>query len=105
VNAIDVARSPVIRFYRSSWNRNGCLNPGLLQAAAAPVKEQPDELLRLRRQVERWLRTAGERLNPFDHCSKSPIAQPTNLNAFWTWARPHALAWVRGGGEVWPWNG
>lgn len=55
VSAIDVARSPVIRFYRSSWNRNGCLNPGLLQAAAAPVKEQPGELLRLRRQVERWL--------------------------------------------------
>jgi hypothetical protein len=104
VKAIDVARSPVIRFYRSSWNQNGCLNPGLLQAAAAPIKEQPDELLRILRQVERWLRAEGERLNPFEHCSKSPIAPPANLNAFWVWARPHALAWVRGGGEVWPWN-
>jgi hypothetical protein len=101
---VDLSRSPVLRVHRSNWNRNGCLNPGLLQAAATTVKEQPPELLARLRKTDRWLRREGERLNPFDYCSQSPMAAPRNMNPFWVWARPHALAWVQNGGEVWPWN-
>lgn len=103
-DAVDLARTPVIRFRRSSWNRNGHLNPGVLQASAAPVAEQPPLLLALRRRVARWIEQEGGRLNPFEHCVDPPVPQPRSLGPFWVWARPHALAWVNDGGSVWPWS-
>jgi hypothetical protein len=104
MDLVDLARRPVVRFQRSNWNRNGCLNPGQLQGMAVRVKEHPPELLAKLRSVERWLKKRGERLNPFEHCSQSPIAAPSNLNVFWVWAQPAALTWVQQGGEVWPWS-
>jgi hypothetical protein len=103
-DAVDLARTPVIRFRRASWNRNGHLNPGVLRASAAPATEQPPQLLSLRRRVARWIEQEGERLNPFEHCVDSPVPQPRSLGPFWVWARPHALDWVRDGGRVWPWS-
>jgi hypothetical protein len=103
-NLVDSNRSPLIRFHRSNWNRNGCLNPGLLQGMSIPVKDQPPDLMALKRKVERWLKSEGDRLNPFEHCTKTTQTAPKNLNPFWVWARPGALSWVEDGGEVWPWN-
>lgn len=103
-DAVDLARTPVIRFRRSSWHRSGHLCPGALQASAAPVAEQPSELLSLRRRVARWVEAEGERLNPFEHCTDPPVPQPRDLGPFWVWARPQALAWVDDGGRVWPWS-
>lgn len=102
---LDARRTPVIRFHRSNWNRNGCLNPGLLQAMSIPLKEQPKELIRLLRQTERWLKSDGEKVNPFRHTIRTPVPEPERLGALTAWARPHALAWIRDGGKVWPWNG
>jgi hypothetical protein len=70
-----------------------------------PSKNQPPDLMALRRKAERWLKSDGARLNPFDHCTKAQ--QPPKLktlNMFWVWGRPAALRWIEGGGEVWPWN-
>jgi hypothetical protein len=41
----DLAPTAVIRFHRSNWNQNGCLNPGLLGAMARRVKDQPRDLM------------------------------------------------------------
>jgi hypothetical protein len=103
-DAVDLARTPVIRFRRSSWHRNGHLCPGALQASAAAVAEQPPGLLALRRRVARWIEAEGERLNPFEHCTDPPVPQPRSLGPYWVWARPRALAWVHDGGRVWPWS-
>ena len=103
-NLVDSGRTPLIRFRRSNWNLNGCLNPGLLQGMSLPIKDQPPNLMALRRKAERWLKSEGERLNPFEHCTKVTQPAPKNLNPFWVWARPEALRWVEAGGEVWPWN-
>jgi hypothetical protein len=102
--AIDPARTPLIRFRRSNWNRNEHLNPGLLQASASPRAEQPRALLALHRRIQGWLMSEGDRLNPFDYCKASPIEPPHNLTPFWVWGRPDALAWVHEGGLVWPWS-
>lgn len=102
---VDLARTPVIRFGRSNWNRNGCLNPGLLEGMTIPIKNQPPDLLALRRKAERWLKSDGAQVNPFEHCTKAQKPPKVKtLNAFWVWARPAALRWIEGGGEVWPWN-
>lgn len=103
---IDSERTPVVHFGRSRWHRNGSLCPGVLGGQARPTREQPKELLALLRKIKRWLKSKGERLNPFEHCHvEIPVKEPPrNLNMFWVWARPAALTWVRGGGSVWPWN-
>lgn len=103
---IDFNRTPAIRFTRSRWHKSGSLCPGLLSGQARPIKEQPKELVSLLRKIERWMKRAGERLNPFEHCHvEIPLKKPPrNLNMFWVWARPTALDWVRTGGSVWPWN-
>jgi len=101
---LDLRRTPVIRFRRSAWHQEGPLMPGLLQGMDLTVKEHPSDVIRLLRSITSWLKREGEKLNPFEHCSNSPIPQPRNLNPFWVWARPCALSWVRAGGEVWPWN-
>lgn len=72
---IDPERTPVIRYHRTSQNRNGCLNPGLLSAQARPIRQQPKALVSLLRSIERWLRSDGRRLNPFDHCPTRPSRQ------------------------------
>ena len=102
---VDSSRSPVIRFHRANWNQNGCLNPGLLQGMSVRLKDQPPELIRTLRQIERWLKSDGEKVNPFRHTINTPVPEPERLGALTAWARPHALDWIRSGGTVWPWNG
>lgn len=101
---LDYSRSPVLWWRRCHWTREGYLAPGLLGAMTIPQRRQPPGLLDRLKRATSWLRTGAERLNPFEHCSRPSISQPANLGPFWVWARPHALAWVQAGGEVWPWN-
>ena len=102
---LDTSGTLVIRFHRSSWNENGCLNPGRLQAMSILVKDHPAALLDLHRQIGRWLKSDGKKVNPFRHTIETPVPEPKRLGALTAWARPHALAWIRNGGKVWPWNG
>jgi hypothetical protein len=108
-NAIDLTRTPVIRWQRARFQR-ACLQngrrlvPGLLQAMPVKLRDTPPEVLKLHRKIERWLKKRGEKLNPFGHCSQTLVPQPRNLNPFWVWVHPHAMEWVRGGGEIWPWT-
>ena len=104
---IDLKRTPVIRYSRSGWHddRRTRMRPGALRAMAMPVREQPDVLDQLHARIVRWMQNEGERLDPFDHCSDVPIERPSNTSQFSVWAWPEALAWVRGGGEIWPWTG
>lgn len=104
-NLLDTRATPIITFHRSNWNENACLNPGRLGAMSIPVKQQPKELIRLLRRIERWLEADGEKVNPFRHTINTPVAEPERLGALTAWARPHALAWIREGGKVWPWHG
>lgn len=104
-DAIDVGRTPVLRFRRANWNANGCLNPGLLQGMSIRVKDHPPELLALRRRTERWLKSDGEGINPFQHTIETPVREPERLGALAAWARPRALDWIHNGGKVWPWSG
>jgi hypothetical protein len=102
---LDTERSPIIRWSRARWHPNGALCPGLLQAQSRKTKDQPDELLRLYARVRRWMKGRSEKFNPFDHAPpevRDP--QPTNLKPFVVWAFPRAAEWVRGGGQIWPWN-
>ena len=101
---VDYNRSPVLRWERCHWQSEDRLASGQLAAMSIPRRLQPPELLVRFKRATRWLRTGAERLNPFEHCSDTPVSQPANLGPFWVWARPNALAWVRRGGEVWPWN-
>jgi hypothetical protein len=102
---LDTERSPILRWSRARWHPNGALCPGLLQSQSRTTKEQPDELLRLHARVKRWMRTHGEKLNPFDHAPPDVRdQQPSNLKPFVVWAFPRAAEWVRTGGQIWPWN-
>ncbi len=102
---LDTSRTPIIQFHRSSWNENGCLNPGRLGAMSTLVKDHPAALLEVHRRIERWLTSDGEKVNPFRHTIETPVPEPARLGALTAWARPHALAWILDGGKVWPWNG
>jgi hypothetical protein len=102
---IDLQRTPVIRYRRCLWRDEKTLIPGVLQGMDLKVREHPPSVLRTLRMVDKWLKRDGERLNPFEHCRNLPATQPRNLAVFWVWARPAALAWVRNGGEIWPWTG
>jgi hypothetical protein len=102
---IDLTRTPVIRWRRARFRREGQLKPALLQSMPIKVRDYPPEVLRVHRQIERWLKKHGEKVNPFDHCSDPAVPQPRNLGPFWVWVHPHALEWIWGGGEIWPWPG
>jgi hypothetical protein len=104
-DVVDLCRTPVIRWRRSLVRREGQLMPGSLQAMPMTIREHPPDVLKLHGKIERWIKKHAERVNPFDHCSDAPIPQPRNMNALWVWAHPHALEWVRNGGEIWPWTG
>lgn len=101
---LDLQRTPIIRFHRCVWRGGDTLMPGLLQGMDLKVGEHPPEIIRLLRSISLWLKREGERLNPFDHCSTLPVPPPRNQSPFAVWARPAALAWVRAGGDIWPWT-
>jgi hypothetical protein len=103
-DVVDLQRTPVIRWHRTSFQSERRLKPGLLQVMPLYVRDTPSDVLKLHRQVDRWMKKHGERLNPFDHCRDLPIPQPRNLNPFWVWVHRHAMDWVSGGGEIWPWT-
>ena len=104
---IDLARTPVISWRRPLWygSDRKCLVPGRLGAMAAKVREHPSDLRRLYGRVDRWLRRPATKLNPFEHCSGLPVAEPKNLSTFWVAAWPQGKEWVHRGGELWPWDG
>ena len=104
---IDLSRTPVISWRRPVWYRpdQACIVAGGLGAMTAKVKEYPEELRRLHRSIDRWLRKPAVKVNPFEHCGRTPVPQPRNLSAFWVATWPQAKKWVDGGGELWPWDG
>lgn len=102
---IDFSRTPIVRWKRCVTDAPERILPGSLQAMNCKVKETPEPVLGLHRRVEGWLRSSGERLNPFEHCDEVRDRAPQNLVPFWVWAQPDALRWVRDGWEVWPWTG
>lgn len=104
-DVIDLSRTPVLRWRRCCWHAPNRLKPALLQGMELKVRQTPKDLLKLYAKVERWLKSRGEKLNPFEHCTELPGAQPRNLNTFWVWVHPHALESVRRGLEIWPWTG
>jgi hypothetical protein len=102
---LDYARSPIIRWHRASWHSSGALCPGLLQAQARKTSEQPPELLRLHGRLGRWMSRQSERFEAFDHAPADVREQrPRNTRPFVVRAFPRAAAWVKGGGQIWPWN-
>jgi hypothetical protein len=104
-DVIDHCRTPVIRWRRARFRREGQLKPALLQAMPLKIRDTPPGVLSLHRQIDRWLKKRGEKVNPFDHCSDAPGPAPRNLSVLWVWVHPHAMEWIRGGGEIWPWTG
>jgi hypothetical protein len=102
-DVIDAARSPLIEWHRCSWRTNRHLTPGLLRGMAEVTRLWPRELVRAFRSVETWLRKGSTRLDPFEYCDDLPVL-PANRAPFAVWARPHAEAWVRAGGRIWPWT-
>jgi hypothetical protein len=102
---IDLARTPVIRWSRPRWYRKDrCLVASRLGAMAARTKDHPPALLKLYRQIERWLRRPATKFNSFKHCSDLPVPEPPNLSHFWVAAWPQAKTWIAQGGELWPWD-
>lgn len=104
---IDLSRTPVIRFHRSAWHDDDRtrMKPALLQAMPVPVKKHPVQVSSLHAAIEKWMKTRGERLDPFDYCTELPIEPPRSRSRFGVWAWPQACGWVREGGEIWPWTG
>ena len=102
---IDLSRTPVIRWLRCSWHAPNRLKPALLQGMELEVRQTPKPVLKLYAKVGRWLKSRGEKLNPFEHCMELPGAQPRNLKTFWVWVHRHALESVKRGLEIWPWTG
>lgn len=101
---IDYSQTPVIRWIRCTRMRNNCIAPGLLQGMELKKKDHPKELLMLYRQIERWLQKDGIRINPFDYYQNKSFKQPSNLNMFWVWVKPHAVKWIEQHKCVYPWN-
>jgi hypothetical protein len=104
-DVIDLCRTPVIRWVRARYRRDGQLMPGLLQAMPLSIRDTPPGVMRLHRNIDRWLKKRGEKVNPFEHCCDATVSPPRNLNVFWVWVHPHAMEWIKGGGEMWPWTG
>ena len=106
-NLIDLSRTPIVSWRRPVWYRasRNCLVAGRLGSLTAKLKEYPPELGRLYKRVERWLRKPATKINPFRHCSNTPVPEPKNLSPFWVAAWPLGMAWVDQGGELWPWDG
>ena len=104
---VDLSRTPVISWRRPSWYNDDrkCLVAGRLGSTTAKENKRPHELRRLYKRVEYWLRKPAVKINPFQHCTNSPVPEPKNLNMFWILAWSKGKEWVDQGGELWPWDG
>lgn len=91
---IDSGQTRLLQLRRCGWMPDGRLHVAALGGSARPVKQQHDDVMRILRRAERWLRrgavrvelSAGTRYRPQIH------------------ARPNAAAWVAAGGVVYPWD-
>ena len=101
---LDLARTPVLRWRRSSFRSSRLIIPGSLQAMDVPVSKTPLEVRRRHRAADSWLRRKAVPIDPFEHCKNLPIPAPANRRVFRVWAQPGAASWVAHGGEVWPWT-
>lgn len=79
---VDHSRSPVVVWHRSHWHASGALSPGRISSQTRRRAEQPDELLALYDDVQRWMKRTAVKLPGTAH------------RAF-----PHAARWVAEGGR------
>ena len=92
---LDVATTPVVRLRRSGWQPDGSLRPGALQGMARRTADNPPELLRLIRSVERSLMRRATRVE----------ARTGDGSRLWPlFAFPAAAAWLESGGRYYPWG-
>jgi hypothetical protein len=103
-NLIDLERTPVLSLIRTHWHTPARLAPGQLTSMPIPKASLPECVRVAYSRAERWLKGRGQKLDPFDHCPQVKERRPRRLGPLGVWAQPHALAQVRSGIEVWPWN-
>jgi hypothetical protein len=100
---LDYARSPIVVWHRSRWHRSGALCAGRLSSQTRRRAEQPEALLALYDRVQAWMKREAIKLDPFDHApDEVRLERPRGRKRPPVRAFPHAAAWVRGGGPVWP---
>jgi len=101
---IDLERTPVMTFNRSHWHAPNRLAPGTFSSRPAKSVLIPPEVRRLYSRAQRWLRSRAVKIDPFAHCAEVKDRRPKHLGPLWVWVQPHAMALVKQGVEIWPWN-
>lgn len=101
---IDFECTPIIQLGRSHQYAANRLAPGFLYSMHVKRASLPEPALKKFVATERWLKRRGVKTDPFQHCVEVQTRRPQNLGRLWVCVQPHAMARVRQGTEIWPWN-
>jgi hypothetical protein len=104
LDLIDLERTPVLTFNRSHWHAQNRLAPGNLGSVPTRSAVIPPGVKRAHSRAQRWLRKRGVKIDPFAYCAEVSDRRPRHLGPLWVWVQPHAMALVKQGTEIWPWN-
>jgi hypothetical protein len=102
---IDLERTPVLRFTRSTALSQQRLAPGSFAAMPLQTAALPAEVRAAHARTRRWLKTRAVKADPFDHCPEVQSRRPKSLGPLWCWVQPEAWRLVQAGAEIWPWSG
>jgi hypothetical protein len=103
-DVIDLERTPVLLLSRSHWHGRNRLAPGTLGPSASS-RNLREDVKRASLMARRRLQKRGVKTDPFTHCPEVKDRRPARLGPLWVWVQPHAMALVKQGIEIWPWNG